>query len=234
MHPAPGFWQTLWRVYKKDTVLEWRSPVGLFSVLLFAMILAAVYNYAMAESTFRQVRNLHGIMLATLFFASTIVSGRNIHFEKEGGALRNMLMSPADPAGYFLGKVAALWQLQIAFCVVFVPLYHLMLTGRPPGWREFQLPLLFLGMAALSLAALGIMLSYVAAGNRLRELVLPLLQLPTSLPVFMLAADGLAVSSAAASGGEAFAWNHFLILIAPAAILCAIGCLLYHSMAADE
>ena len=230
---APGFWLTLWRVYKKDTALEWKSPVGILSSVLFALILAALYNYSMLADTFKQTANLHGIMLATLFFSSTLVSGRNIHFEKEGGALRIMLISPADAAGYYLGKVLSLWQLQTLFCVIYIPLYILLLQGRlPANPSEVLVPGVFLALAALSLSALGIMLSYISSGNRMREIILPLLLLPASLPVFMLAAD--AMRQTFRNGGGALDPAQILVLLAPAGIFCALGSLLYYTLAADE
>jgi len=226
-----GFFRTFFRIYRKDTRLEWKSPVGIFSVFLFALILAAIYNYAMEVRVFSNLGNLHGIMLATLFYSSTLMSSRNIQFEKEGGALRVMLISPADPAGYFLGKTAALWQLQTIFILIYLPVYYLLLQGNLPRDPFLMVPpLAFLILAALNLSALGIMLSYIASGNRLKEIILPLILLPTSLPVFMLAADGIREAAAK----NFFPWTHFLILLAPAALFCSLGCMLYHVLTADE
>ena len=224
-----GFWETCWRIYKKDTILEWKSPAGILSVILFAFILAALYNYAMEADVFRNRRNLNGVMMATLFFSAVMLAGRNIQQEREGGALRVMLISPADPAGYFMGKVAALWQLQTAFILIYVPIYHFLLLGRIPGGSDLVGPFLTLALSALSLSALGILLSYIASGNRLREIILPLLLMPAALPVFMLATDALGRNPK-----EGASLGAYLILAGPAVIFCSLGCLLYHTLSADE
>lgn len=227
----PGFWITLFRIYRKDTLLEWKSPAGLISTLLFAMVLAVIYHYSIEDTVFRNRANLNGVMLATLFFASSISASRNAFAETEAGALRIHLMSRCDPSGYYLGKVAALWQLQILFVLLYVPLYFIFLTGRLfQTAQEFYVPVLVLSLAALSLSALGVVLSYIARGNRMKEVLFPLLLLPVSIPVFMAAS--LSMRSLQADFSAAFA--PIIALLAPAGLYCGLGSLFYFILASDE
>ncbi len=203
-------------------------------MLLFALTLAALYHYAMDDSVFRDLGNLHGVMLATLFFAATIGSGRNIHTETEAGALRAALMHPADPSGYYLGKVLAIWQFQLLFLMIYIPAYQLLLTGRfSDRFADYWLPFTGLGLASLSLAALGVMLAYISRGSRMKEILFPLLLLPASLPVFILTTAFLAD---ARDGGQGAMLTipAILTLLAPAGLYCGLGSLLYYVMAADE
>lgn len=224
----PGFRQTFFTVYGKDTKAEWKSPGALVAPPFFAVVLAALYGYAFQAGVFQDLRNLNGALIATLFFTSAFVSARNIQAEKEDGALRVMLATPSDPMGIFLGKTLALWQMQAGFAIAYTPLYHLFLRGRTPHLTELLVPIVFLATAALSLAALGVLLSYVASGNRLREILLPLLLFPVALPVLMLAADAMAVS------GKAFPWVNLLVLFSPALLFMALGAGVYAAMAAEE
>jgi heme exporter protein B len=233
----PGFFVTLWRIYRKDTALEWKSPAGLVSLLLFSLVLVAVYHYAMDDSVFRATRNLNGIMLATLFFASTIQSGRNIHAETEAGALRVALMAPADASGYYLGKVLSIWQSKLIFIALYIPLYQLFLTGLiGANAAAFGVPFVGLSLAALSLAALGVMLAYIARGSRLKEILFPLLLLPAALPVFILTVDFLQNAQAATAtvGLAALPLRAMAPLVGPAGLYCAVGSLLYYAMASEE
>ncbi len=225
----PTFWQTFRAVYAKDTRAEWRSPGALVAPPFFALVLAAVYGYSLQPSVFVDTRNVNGVLLATLFFTSAFISSRNIQGEKEDGALRVMLLSPADPMGLFLGKAVALWQVQAAFALAYTPMYHLFLRGRWPDWGTALPPLIFLPITALSLAALGVLLSYVASGNRLREVLLPLLLFPVALPVLLLCADGM---SAWAQSG--FPWTNLITLLAPAILFLAMGSALYSYLASEE
>lgn len=233
MDGGPGFFTTLARVYWRDAALEWRSPAGFLSALLFAATLAVVYHYAMAEGVFASPRNLQGVMLATLFFAASISAARNAAAETESDALRAALLAPADPSGYFLGKTFALWTLQLALVAVYIPLYQWLLGGRLPGHPGQYLALFVaLGLAALSLSALGVMLAYIARGNRMRELLFPLLLLPASLPVLILAADALEEIGPAAD--FSLPLRAIIALLAPAGLYCGLGALLYFALAAEE
>lgn len=227
---APGFFLSLGRIYWKDTRLEWKNPAGFVALLLFALVLVAIYHYAIDESVFRTARNLHGIMLATLFFASTIHAGRNVQAEGEAGALRVALMAPADASGYYLGKVLAIWQSKLVFIAVYIPLYQLFLTGTFAGGHAFWVPFATLASAGLSLAALGVMLAYIARGSQLKEVLFPLLLLPSALPVFILSV-GVLKSSTAEGGIDLSA---IITLLAPAGLYCGLGSLLYYMLAAEE
>lgn len=230
---APGFFLSMARIYWKDTRLEWKNPAGLIALILFALVLVAIYHYAIDESVFRTARNLHGIMLATLFFASTIHAGRNIQAETEAGALRVALMAPADAAGYYLGKVLAIWQSKLVFIILYIPLYQLFLTGLLSGGNAFWIPFATLACAGLSLAALGVMLAYIARGSQLKETLFPLLLLPSALPVFILSV-GVLKSSSGANNDGALDWAAIITLLAPAGLYCGLGSLLYYMLAAEE
>jgi len=233
MDGAPGFFTTLARVCRRDAALEWRSPAGFMSALLFAATLSVVYHYAMAPGVFDNPRNLRGIMLATLFFAASLSAARNAAAEAEADALRAALLAPADPSGYFLGKTLALWTLQLALIAVYIPLYQWLLAGRLTDEPRLYLALfVILGLAALSLAALGVMLAYIARGNRMRELLFPLLLLPAALPVLILAADALEDIQAAAD--FSLSLRAIIALLAPAGLYCGLGALLYSALAAEE
>jgi len=226
----PGFFLSLWRVYKKDTALEFRNPAGMIASLLFAFLLAVIYHYSMSEGAFSDRRNLNGLMLATLFFSSSLLAGRNLQFEKEGGAIRILVNSPVDTAGYYLGKVLALWQMLTFFSAIYIPVYNILLTGRIAGAQAVFFPLMYLSLSSLSLAALGILLSYLSSGNRLKDLILPLILLPAAIPVFILAVDALQDDgSAMIETGK-----HLIVLVAPGAIYASVGCWLYPHLAVEE
>ena len=183
---GPGFFRTLGRVYGHSSLLEWRSPVGLISSLLFAIIMGTVYHFAMHERAFDLLANVNGVMLATLFFGSTILAARSSQGESEGGALRAVLMAPCDPSGYYLGRVLSLWQIQLFLVLIYIPLFGTLLRGGPEfEWQRYTITFFVLGLSALSLSALGVLLGHISRRNRLRDLLIPLIMFPTALPVLI-------------------------------------------------
>lgn len=223
---GPGFWLTALRVYRKDLLLEWKSPIGLLATLVFALILATIYHFSLDDNIFKDSSNLTGLMLATLFFAVTISAGRASQADLEAGSQHQALLSPGDNSGYYIGKVASLWQIQLGFILIFVPMYQLLLTGRFASNIESYLqPYFVLSGSALSLACLGILLAGVSRANRLKELILPLILLPVSLPVLMIAANLL-------SSGD-FSTIKIIALLAPAGLYGGLGALIYFIIADD-
>lgn len=231
---GPGFSRTLIQIYRKEVILEWRNPSGLVTVFIFSLVLAALFHFAMAEGVFDRRRNLQGAILVVLFFSSTIITGRNLHRDREWGALKITLLAPLDPAGLFLGKVLALWQIHALLALVFVPLLTILLSGRlPASGSELIITILLLLPASLSLAALGTVFSYLSSASRLREFLLPVLLLPFSLPVLMLAAQALR-RAVPPKTAPILILSDLLIQLAPAAIFCSLGSLVFTTLAADE
>lgn len=207
---APGFLLSFYRAAATDAILEWRNPSGIMAMVLLALISTMIYHYAL-PSVGPGGSHLRGLMLALLFFASYVTPGRSRVREREGAADAVIGGSAADPSAVFLGKALIVWQAQLVGTIFFVPAFHILLSGALPADagampREIGI----LAVAAVSLAALGVLLARISDGNRLRDILLPLILLPASLPVFILASDAMNLEAdpagrAASLGALAFA-----------------------------
>ncbi len=229
-----GFWSSFFCIYQKDTYLEWTEPSGFLYSCIFAAVLAVIYAYGLDTLIYHDPRNFDGILFISLFFSACTTSLRSISAETEAGALRPMSMSLLDPAGIYLGKVVAHWQGQFIFILLYVPLYCLFLKGILPSLgKELLLYLFCLGISSFSLSACGILLSLVCQRTRLKDGLMPLLVLPAVIPVLIFSLRFLAQGRLV----EAF-WKiplqHYLILLAPAALYASIGSLLYFHLSADS
>ena len=229
---APGFWLSFWRAYRKESLLDWRNPAGFLSLALFALILAVLYHYAMEPRAFPARRNLYGILMAALYFLAAMAPGRAADQEREGGANFVIALAPADRIGLYLGRVLALWQKLLLCILVLVPAYHVLLAGNFPGGRGSWMGTMTLALAAISLAALGVLLGGMAAGNRLRAFLMPLILFPSTLPVFMFAAAGLQQLFRATP--EPVWPAGVTALLGCAGLYCGLGSLLYAGMIAEE
>ena len=227
------FWRSLALVYAKDTRSEWRSPFAFLSTLLFAVILAAVYNYALEPALFRKARNFEAMLLASLFFSATLSNLASFRSETETGASRIMNMSFLDPIGIYFAKFLVHWQRQLLFIVLCVPIYSFFLLGSLDLNGEPYLPLLFcLALSALSLAALGVLLSYLSLERIFKASLMPLLLLPAAIPVLLFALNFL--DKARQSSLQDIALIHYLLLMAPAGLYAGLGSLLYAQLSFEE
>ncbi len=228
-----GFWLSLALVYKKDSLSQWRRPTGLLTSLLFSTILATVYSYALKTEVFFKLQNFEGIVLASLFFSVTLACSQSFRTEHEAGALHIMNMSPLDPVGAYVAKVIAYWQSQFVFISLCLPIYFLFLQGKLPASVSLWLPLFIsLILCALSLSTLATLLSYISLEKGLQAVFMPLLLLPLSLPVLILALSFLTEVHKATNLTNIDLWN-YLMLIAPAGLYGGVGALLYFKLAVD-
>ena len=107
--------------------------------------------------------------------------------EREAGALDGLVLAPCDRSAIWLGKTLATLAFLIAAEVVALPAFAL-----------FFAPLDVAALAGVALANLGIcavgsLLAAMATASRTRELVLPLLFLPLSIPL-VVGGVGAAIS----------------------------------------
>ncbi len=236
-----GFFKTLFCIYRKDSLSEWRNPVSFLTSLLFAMILASVYSYAIHPDVFLYRRNFEGILLATLFFSSTLYSSQSLRSELEAGALRIMNMSLLDPSGVYFAKVIVRWQNQVLFLFFCLPVYFLFLQGGREitmgephsNFQERWLLLLTcLSICAFSLSALGTLFAYISVDSNIRSILLPILLLPVSMPIFIFAIEFLEDNQNFTSLFQ-IPFKSYLTLIAPAGLYGGIGSLFYFRLVSD-
>lgn len=126
---------------------------------------------------------LAGILWISILLATVLGLNRSSAAEQEEDCLLALLMAPVDRGHLYLGKALSnfliLAAVNLAVLPVFGALYHVDL------W-ECLLPLLgivFLGTLGLALA--GTLFSYVAAQTRYREILLPLLLFPITIPILI-------------------------------------------------
>ena len=229
-----SFVRSFFLIYTKDLKSEYRNPFGLFCALLFAAILAMVYSYALKPTVFREPQNFEGMLLASLFFSSTLSSLASFRSETEAGALRIMNMSCLDPSAVYFAKFLLHWQKQLLFIVLCIPIYSLFLLGSLDLSKESYFALLLcLALSALSLAALGTLMSYLSLESTSKANLMPLLLLPTALPVLLFALNFLSEARQSASF-QNIALIHYLLLIAPAGLYAGLGSILYAQFSFEE
>jgi heme exporter protein B len=164
----------------KDLRLEWRSRDVLNSMLFFALLVVVIFSRAFDLSS-DEFRHLAGGLIWTAFLFSTVMAlNQSWARELRNGVLDAYRVSPAPPEAFFLAKcvsnflfVAILECLMVPLFVVF---YNLSSAG--PAWQ--LLLVFFLGTWALVVN--GTFFSVMSVRTRNRELMLPLLLLPITVP----------------------------------------------------
>jgi heme exporter protein B len=166
---------------QKDLRLEWRSRdsvVGmLFSALLTVIIFSLAFDPTAAVS--RQIAG--GILWVALLFASFTALNQSWTREQRNRVLEAQRMAPAS--ALFLGKALANLLFVVLIEVVLAPLfiifYNLHALGQ--GWMlAVVMPL-----GTWALVCNGTFFAAMGLRTRNRELLLPLILVPISLPALL-------------------------------------------------
>src|SRR5262249_48839018 len=114
--------------------------------------------------------------------------------EADNDCLQGLLLAPMDRGDLYLGKVAANFLFTLAADVIILPVFAVM------QHLHFNMQLVWIaGITAagsLGFVAIGTTLSMISAHTRMKEVILPILQIPMTLPVIIAAvtATGMVLS----------------------------------------
>jgi len=183
----------------KDLKLEFRSRDILVSVLVFGLLVALLFSFALKPSPGEGARLAPAILWVALAFSGTITVTRTFVREQEQGGLEGLLLTPASRDAIFLGKALTSFLFMLAVEAVLLPAFSALLAA----------PLLSAGiavtavLATLGFATLGTLFSAIAVQTRSREIMLPVLFFPIILPLLIGAVES---SAHALSGGGFSRW----------------------------
>lgn len=160
---------------RKDLRLELRAKDTLPAMLLFVLSILAVFHFALPGGSSDDAA--YGLLWVALVFTALLGLARAWVPEREGGALDGLILAPCDRSAIWLGKTLATLGFLVAAEVVALPAFAL-----------FFAPLDATALAGVVLANVGIcavgsLLAAMAASSRSRELIMPLLFLPLSIPL---------------------------------------------------
>lgn len=180
MKPTP-FLKAALAIFRKDLRAETRSFELISVMLLFTLLSVLVFSFALELDRLTLESVVSGVLWVTITFAAILGLNRSLASEREQGNLDAMMMSPIDRSAIFAGKMLANFVFSLTVGLLLLPLmailYNLPLIGLP------MLVTLFLG--TLGFASIGTLLAAMAVQTRSREALLPIIMLPTALPVLL-------------------------------------------------
>jgi heme exporter protein B len=167
----------------KDLLAEFRSRELLGSMLVFALLVILIFNFALELDIRTRETVASGVLWVTFAFAGTLGLNRSMGVEKDRGCLDGLLLAPVDRSAIYFGKVLGnLIFMTIVEAVVlptFSVLYNLNLIN--PGL------ILVVVLGSVGYAAVGTLLSSMAVQARTRDILLPILLFPVSIPLLLAA-----------------------------------------------
>lgn len=189
-----GFWRPIAALVWKDLLLELRSRDILVSALLFGLLVALVFNFALRVTPQRAAELAPGVLWAAFAFAAVLAMGRAFAREQEQGGLEGLLLAPVSRDAVFIGKALVSFLFMLMIEAALLPAFAALLN-----FSAFSPALLLtLLLATFGFAVVGVLFAAIALQTRSREIMLPALFFPVILPVLIAAVE---VSDRAMNGG---------------------------------
>lgn len=204
-------------ILRKDLAVEWRSRQLLLSMLVFALLVILIFNFALELDARVRAEVSSGVLWSTFAFAGTLGLSRAWAIEREGRAMDGLMLAPVDRSAIYFGKAIANLLVMLLVAAIMLPVYGVLYNVNlfVPG----MLLIVFLGIWAYS--AVGTLLAAMAAQTRGRDLLLPILLFPLIIPVLIAAVR----ASTLFLQGQAmeFIWPSLNVLIGYSLIMPALG-----------
>ena len=194
----------------KDLRVEARSRVALNQVAPFALLVLIMFAFALDPDSGVLSKATPGLYWVAVLFCAVLAIQRAFAIEAADGNRDALRLSGLEPAGIYLGKMAAI-AAQLVILEVLLGLGVVLLYGtKTAGWALLVCTCL---AATAGIAAAGTLYGVLAAGLRVRETLLPLLLLPVLSPVLI---GSTRAFEAARNGtpGEGWPWVGLLAVFA--------------------
>jgi heme exporter protein B len=198
---------------RKDLLLEWRGRQTVTAMAVFALLVLLLLGVALGADPPRAA----AILWVALTLAVMLGAGRPTLQEAEGETLETLLLYPGSREHLYWGKWGALTAMLLALWGALLPLTGVLFNIDL--WTRLPALLAVGALGAAGLAALGTLFAALAVHVRGRELLMPLLLLPVSLPLVLA---GVRLTESALGGGAPGVWlgvlgafDMLFLLVAP-------------------
>jgi heme exporter protein CcmB len=185
-----AFFRVAWLVMRKDLTVEVRSLEILSTTMFFAITVVLMFSFGLVVEG-RAVQDVSSAILwIAIAFSGTLALGRTFERERQNDTLRALLLAPSDRPAIYVGKLAGILLLLALVEVILVPLVGLLFNA--PIVREAPRLAVLLAMGSLGFCAVGTLFAAMLVRARSRDVLLPIMLYPMTVPVMIAGVRGTA------------------------------------------
>jgi heme exporter protein B len=191
----------------KDIRLEWRSKDAINAMLFFSLLVVVIFSFAFDPTAEESRRIAGGLIWVAFLFAALVALNQTWAREMRNQVLDAYRVSPAPGTPLFLAKAVGNFlfvaALEALMTPLFIAFYKLRALG--PTWQLAPIALL----ATWALVVNGTFFAAVSIRTRSREIMLPLLLFPLSIPALLAMVN--ATTAVLTGEGSARFWIALLL-----------------------
>jgi heme exporter protein B len=160
---------------RKDLLLELRAKETVPAMLLFVLSALTIFHFAVPAKATTSVSI--GLLWTAIVFTALLGLTRAFVPEREQGVFDALVLAPCDRSAIWAAKAISVFAFLALAELVALPAFGLFFT--PVSGRTVAA----FALANIGICAVGTLTGAMAVVGRARELILPLLFLPLSIPV---------------------------------------------------
>src|SRR5690242_4502407 len=178
-----SLWSLTLATLIKDIRLEWRSKDALNAMLFFSLQVVVIFVFSFDPLAEESRHIVGGLVWIAFLFAAVVALNQTWARELRNQVLDAYRISPAPAEALFVSKTVANFLfvalLELLMAPLFVIFYNLRSVGPP-----YQLALAF-ALGTWALVSNGTFFAAMSIRTRSREVMLPLLLFPISIPALL-------------------------------------------------
>jgi heme exporter protein B len=200
------FIRSLSAIVWKDLAAELRSRELLSAMLVFALLVILIFNFALELDAAARASVTAGVLWVTFAFAGTIGLNRSMATEKDRGCLDGLLLAPVDRSAIYFGKAIGNLIFMLVVEAIVLPVYTVLY-----GVNLFNPGLLLVVLlGSIGYVAVGTLLASMAVQTRTRDILLPILLFPLVIPILIAAVKASTGFLQGSAIGDILPWINLL------------------------
>ncbi len=167
----------------KDVRLEWRSKDAINAMLFFALLVVVIFSFSFDPNAEESRQIAGGLVWVAVLFAAVVALNQTWARELRNQVLDAYRVSPAPADALFLSKALGNFLFVAVLELLMTPLFLVFFNLRAVGPAWQLVPVALLGTWALVVN--GTFFAAISLRTRSREIMLPLLLFPISIPALI-------------------------------------------------
>jgi heme exporter protein B len=204
-----GFLRKVQMIVWKDVISEVRTKEMISSMFVFGLLVIVIFNFAFDPGMENIEEVAPGILWVAFTFAGILGLNRSFVLEKEKDCLQGLLLTPVDRGAIYLGKMIGNVIFMLIVEAVILPFFAVFFNFDMLHLFTQLSPIVFLG--TVGFASVGTIFSAMSVNTKTREVMLPILLFPVSVPVIIAAVKSTGKILEGNSLAAVSAWINMLI-----------------------
>ena len=205
--PRNAYLRQIGVMIRAATLAELRTRETPVAMIVFALLVLLIFSFAFDLRPGTPPDVLSGVLWSAILFSAMLGLGRGFVSERERGTLDGVLLAPVDRSALYLAYLVDNLLLMLVMEVVILPAAAILFNM--PVWRPGLLLAVLLGSVAF--AVVGTLFAAIAANSRARDVLLPILLLPVSVPVVIASVEQTAAVLSGPALLAAFPWTRLTL-----------------------